>query len=332
MKTMRNSVLIHAWQTYSGSDLAFEQVVHLTEVEFSKGMVKILHAMQVHLTMQAHFRYCALLFGISEDTEVKCKARFSPGCPLVVMFAQGFEAGNVVFPNITGVLLDIVTDPLHTDFLGKHLLFPESLAYLRDSTPEGNARCIAANNDLASFLASPVKEVVKGLYYLPEWFAADAGSVLSFYGVRVGSDYDLLYNSSQQSKWDSKQLMMFDNHAKMSVFKYQEETLTDILYEQGLHGFCYGVKFVALSQVEKFKKRRRLEKDIRDLDTIHQFFLDEAKAYSLSSMVKRKPLQSSWESCASCSFHPLWPQLESLEQLVCSNTTGKLTPELAMSS
>lgn len=164
----------------------------------------------------------------------------------------------------------------HALLLARQVLFPESRYYLNFSSTQGKQNCLKASTDIATSMGLTLHQPGMKMYLHPEWYALEAGGVLSLYGLRNDSDYDLLFDFDIHEA-DYKQakkglIPIGGHHTRSRVFQHHHESVEDLLYDSRFYGFCFGLKFISISQIYRFKQHRGVKIDKADIALIGDFF------------------------------------------------------------
>eukprot|EP00667_Euglena_gracilis_P005720 EG_transcript_5761 len=265
------TVLLQEHASQDGNPLAWVQ----SAINLLNG--HIMYFKRVYLNFDAHVMYTNLAYGDAVWISRKAESTFREGAPMWVFFVRfpSADAAKEARDIVRGRLVTYtgqgnvkhtlhVTDGVRDELLlARHLLFRHSLHYLNASSPGGKAACHAASQRLSRDVPPLLRDVNKGIDLHEDFFALDSGSVLSFYGIRNSSDLDVVFNSRTHADLFRK----FDGHHD------HHEAIEDLLYDPNLHGFCYGVKFLALPEVQRYKHKRHGAKDPKDLQLMGDFLL-----------------------------------------------------------
>ena len=112
----------------------------------------------------------------------------------------------------------------------------------------------------------------------------DSGIVLDFHGIRKGTYVDVLFLSNVDKTILGKfNGVQYQAHAFVSNvvgdtrpwgedYLSSNKTRWDLFYDPGNYGYCYGIKFASLSQITRYKsKRKEPIKDDYDIKLIQSF-------------------------------------------------------------
>ena len=133
-----------------------------------------------------------------------------------------------------------------------------------------------------SFL-SPIN-TLPGLYKSRQDIMLDSGIVLDFFGIRKGTDVDVLFLSNVDKTILGEfngvqyQAHAFASNVVDDIRPWGEDHLSsnktkwDLFYNPDNYGYCYGIKFASLSQITLYKsKRKEPIKDDYDIKLIQSF-------------------------------------------------------------
>ena len=112
----------------------------------------------------------------------------------------------------------------------------------------------------------------------------DSGIVLDFHGIRKGTYVDVLFLSNVDKTIIGKfNAVQYQAHAFASNVVGEtrpwgedhlcsNKTKWDLFYDPSNYGYCYGITFVLLSQITRYKsKRKEPIKDDYDIKLIQSF-------------------------------------------------------------
>lgn len=166
--------------------------------------------------------------------------------------------------------------------LAKIILNNNSLHLINYGKNTNKCRHISAEISKHSLLSET--STLPGLYEPREDIMLDSGLVLDFYGIRKGTDVDILflYNIDHAIIGHYKGLLYeahgFASDATGSARPWGEDHLSknvtrwDLFYDPRNYGYCYGIKFVSLKEVIRYKsKRNEPNKDAIDIKLIKSF-------------------------------------------------------------
>lgn len=246
---------------------------------------KVVYYKEVSLNFVAHGMYVHMAYGDTSWLSQKQNQTYVSNNSMLCIFVlfRNQEVARLARDEARS-LLHLATekwkDTVHMTvgsrdllLLSRQILFSNSLHYMNFSSAEGKLACHEASVNLASVKPVNATEATPGIPLHVDHFSVDAGSVLSFYGLRPRTNYDLIY----------------DNHLRMTNcracgekvgmhivstrrFRYHNVSVEDILYNPENVGYCYGLKYVALKQVLSYKQAIYEEsKDARDMELIQRF-------------------------------------------------------------
>ena len=172
--------------------------------------------------------------------------------------------------------------PHETLILAEMILNNSSLQLINNGKHTDKCLDIVTEISKNSFL-TPIN-TLPSLYQSRQDIMLDSGIVLDFYGIRKGTDVDILFlynvDNTIIGKYNGVQ---YEAHAFASnvvgdTRPWGEDHLSsnvtkwDLFYNPGNYGYCYGIKFVSLSQISRYKlKRKEPTKDEYDIKLIQSF-------------------------------------------------------------
>ncbi|XP_045159496.2 uncharacterized protein LOC123524935 [Mercenaria mercenaria] len=166
--------------------------------------------------------------------------------------------------------------------LAEMILNPNSIQFLNyaDNAPD----CELIAKEIASRLSTAPIKTLPGIYIGTDDVMIDSGSVLGFFDLRRRTDVDLLFlNDIDKSILGNHNGIPIQAHA----FKFNSipkerawgeyhfsttgpQNQYDLFYDPQNYGYCYGLKFVSLKQLVRYKKHRNEpNKDSYDVDLIN---------------------------------------------------------------
>ena len=144
--------------------------------------------------------------------------------------------------------------------------------------------CLGIAAELARRSSSQPVPTLPGLYVGRDDLMIDSGSVMHIFNLRNRTDVDILFLHDIDKK-----ILGNRNGFHMEAHAFKEyvvagrpwgedhlgETVKskwDLFYDTRNFGFCYGIKFVSLDQLIKYKLKRNVPlKDHRDVNLIREF-------------------------------------------------------------
>jgi hypothetical protein len=168
--------------------------------------------------------------------------------------------------------------------LAEMILNPNSVQFMNFAKDPSDCKLIA--EETARRNSQKSIKTLPGIYIGRDDVMVDSGTVLGFFGLRKRTDVDLLFsNEIDKSILGNKNGMSIQVHAfknnsisnerpwgedhfKVSGVKDQ----WDLFYDPDNFGYCYGIKFVSLKQLIRYKTvRNEPNKDMRDVELINNF-------------------------------------------------------------
>ena len=160
--------------------------------------------------------------------------------------------------------------------LAEMILNPNSIEFLNYGKNGRDCQLIA--EEIASRLGVSSVSTLPGIYIGREDFMIDSGSVLNLFDLRRRTDVDILFlNEIDESILGNYhgvniQVHAFKENAISPGRAWGEDhfnqivtTKWDLFYDPSNYGFCYGIKFVSLKQLIRYKMKRAEEKDKKDV-------------------------------------------------------------------
>jgi hypothetical protein len=96
-----------------------------------------------------------------------------------------------------------------------------------------------------------------------EWFCVDGGAVLSAYGLRDCTDFDILHYEAVMPDLSPASVESHNSYLALHALP-----IDDILFDPDHYFYYRGVKFCSLSVIQKMKMRRKEPKDFQDISLI----------------------------------------------------------------
>jgi hypothetical protein len=172
--------------------------------------------------------------------------------------------------------------PHETLILAETILNNSSLQLINNGKHTDKCMDIVTEISKNSFL-TPIN-TLPSLYQSRQDIMLDSGIVLDFYGIRKGTDVDILFLYNVDNTILGKhngvqyQAHAFASNVVGDTRPWGEDHLSsnvtkwDLFYDPGNYGYCYGIKFVSLSQISRYKsKRKEPTKDEYDIKLIQSF-------------------------------------------------------------
>jgi hypothetical protein len=172
--------------------------------------------------------------------------------------------------------------PHETLILAETILNNSSLQLINNGKHTYKCMDIMTEISKNSFL-TPIN-TLPSLYQSRQDIMLDSGIVLDFYGIRKGTDVDILFlynvDNTILGKYNGVQYQAhaFASNVVGDTRPWGEDHLSsnvtkwDLFYYPGNYGYCYGIKFVSLSQISRYKsKRKEPTKDEYDIKLIQSF-------------------------------------------------------------
>ncbi|XP_060588142.1 uncharacterized protein LOC132743619 [Ruditapes philippinarum] len=168
--------------------------------------------------------------------------------------------------------------------LAEMILNPNSVQFMNDAKDASDCKLIAT--EIASRTSQVSIKTLPGIYLGREDVMVDSGTVLGFFGLRKRTDVDLLFsNEIDMSILGNKngmsiQVHAFKNNSISNERPWGEDHFKvsgvkdkwDLFYDPDNYGYCYGIKFVSLKQLIRYKTvRNEPNKDMRDVELINNF-------------------------------------------------------------
>lgn len=98
-------------------------------------------------------------------------------------------------------------------------------------------------------------------------FIIESSSILGLYGIRKVGDLDYLTIEENVSLSTGE----YDDHSNYSNYSnYYDTTPDELILNPGHHCYAYGMKFISLKMVRRFKENRRQAKDLEDVKLIDE--------------------------------------------------------------
>jgi hypothetical protein len=95
-------------------------------------------------------------------------------------------------------------------------------------------------------------------------YCVDTGGVLSAYGLRNCSDFDLILDKNFEAPFIDWGL----NNFTREKYGYN---IDELLYNPRHHFYHKGIRFVSLAMVLEFKSKKGNQKDLADINLIQKF-------------------------------------------------------------
>ena len=177
----------------------------------------------------------------------------------------------------------IPDSPEESFILAQMILNPNSIQFLNYG-PNG-LDCLGIARELATRLLLEPVPTLPGFYIGRDDVMIDSGSVMQIFNLRNRTDVDILFLHDIDKKvLGNKDGFNIEAHAFKtkaidSDRPWGEDHLSetvksiwDLFYDPRNFGFCYGIKFVSLDQLIKYKlKRNEPQKDHQDIYLIQEF-------------------------------------------------------------
>ena len=161
--------------------------------------------------------------------------------------------------------------------LAEMILNPNSVDFLNYA--ENGNECQIIAKELAVRSAISPTNTLPNIYIGRDDFMFDSGSVLHLFNLRKRTDVDILFLYEVDEKILGKRNGIHINpHAfeenSFSArrawgedhFCQSVKTKWDLFYDPATYGFCYGVKYVSLEQLIRYKTKRGQPKDKNDVN------------------------------------------------------------------
>jgi hypothetical protein len=172
--------------------------------------------------------------------------------------------------------------PHETLILAETILNNSSLQLINNGKHTDTCMDIMTEISKNSFL-TPIN-TLPSLYQSRQDIMLDSGIVLDFYGIRKETYVDILFlynvDNTILGKYNGVQYQAhaFASNVVGDTRPWGEDHLSsnvtkwDLFYDPGNYGYCYGIKFVSLSQISRYKsKRKEPTKDEYDIKLIQSF-------------------------------------------------------------
>lgn len=250
------------------------------------GDTAVWHAKAVALPRRGLVHYAVHTFGWVDWLQHKIYQILDDDQPLVVVWVRAASAGvaHGVAHKLALKLhrkghrrfsdtVFVTHTREQTQLLSQLLLFEQSLHALR-CAPQLSL-CAAASAALASASKLPRREPVVGVALHSEDVAVDGDAVLDWYAISdqntstTGPGIGLVFDAAAQAppgidtalagRCDSDRCKGFvfrDHSTQSSAFAFHEVDMSTLLYAPERIGYCYGLKFVALTQLARYKRHR----------------------------------------------------------------------------
>lgn len=168
--------------------------------------------------------------------------------------------------------------PEESLILAEMILNPNSVQFLNHA--ENGKECQKLAEDLARRTSLKPIKTLPEIYIGREDFMTDSGSVLHWFNLRNRTDVDILFlHEMDKDVLEKKNGIGIEAHAFKSNaisggkalgddhFNKIVKTKWDLFYDSNNYGFCYGIKFVSLKQLLRFKLNRKeqRQKDKNDV-------------------------------------------------------------------
>ena len=176
-----------------------------------------------------------------------------------------------------------IPDSLQENYiLSQMILNPNSVLFLNYG--QNGMDCLGIAAELARRSSLQPVPTLPGLYVGRDDLMIDSGSVMHIFNLRNRTDVDILFLHNIDMKiLGNRNGFHMEAHAfKANVvtgrpwgedhFSNTVKSKWDLFYDPSNFGFCYGIKFVSLNQLIKYKlKRNEPLKDNRDAKLIREF-------------------------------------------------------------
>lgn len=202
-------------------------------------------------------------FGRSKSELISCKSEIR------TLYGEGKSS------------VHIPDTPQEAVTLAKMILNNNSLHLINYGKNTNKCRHISSEISKHSLLS---ETTLPGLYEPLEDIMLDSGLVLDFYGIRKGTDVDILFlYNINHAVIGHLNGIFYDAHEFASdvtgnTRPWGEDHLSknvtrwDLFYDPRNYGYCYGIKFVSLKEVIRYKsKRNEPNKDVIDIKLIKSF-------------------------------------------------------------
>ena len=147
---------------------------------------------------------------------------------------------------------------------------------------ENGLECLGIAKELAKRSSLEPVSTLPGLYIGREDLMIDSGLVMHLFNLRKSTDIDVLFLRDIDKRiLGNKNGFNIEAHAfKENViapgrpwgedhFSETVKTKWDLFYDMKNYGVCYGMKFVSLEQLVRYKlKRNELQKDQHDVNLV----------------------------------------------------------------
>ena len=174
--------------------------------------------------------------------------------------------------------------------LAQMILNPNSVQFLNYG--QNGLDCLGIATELAKRSSLEPVTTLPGLYIGREDLMIDSGSVMHLFNLRNRTDVDILFlHDVDKRVLGNKNGFYIEAHAFKANkigpgrpwgedhFGETVKSKWDLFYDARNFGFCYGIKFVSLNQLIKYKLiRNEPQKDKRDINLIKDFFLRHARS------------------------------------------------------
>ncbi|XP_045159481.2 uncharacterized protein LOC123524927 [Mercenaria mercenaria] len=168
--------------------------------------------------------------------------------------------------------------------LAEMILNPNSIQFMNHAKNASECKLIA--KEVASRSSITPVSTLPGIYVGRDDVMIDSGTVLGLFGLRKRTDVDLLFlHDIDKSLLGSRhgisvQAHAFKNNSVSQERAWGEDHFSDsgpkdawdLFYDPNNFGYCYGIKFVSLKQLVRYKmKRNEPKKDRFDVELINEF-------------------------------------------------------------
>ncbi|XP_053394324.1 uncharacterized protein LOC123524936 [Mercenaria mercenaria] len=179
----------------------------------------------------------------------------------------------------------IPDNPEENLILSEMILNPNSLHFMNHAKNVSDCKLIA--KEVASRSSIAPISTLPGICVGRDDVMIDSGTVLGFFGLRKRTDVDLLFLHKVDKALlgndhgISIQAHAFKNNSISKERAWGEDHFSDtgpkdqwdLFYDPINFGYCYGIKFVSLKQLVRYKmKRKEPKKDAFDVELINSFW------------------------------------------------------------
>ena len=257
--------------------IVYEKSISVTKLGMSQ-LVRHMYGNQDWLPSQIQ-----VMLSLFKGSEFRILFMFFFGKSLNEMKECKFEVRTLLNYRSFKSSAHIPDSPEESFILAQMILNPNSIQFLHHG--HNGLDCLAIATEIATRSSLEPVPTLPGLYIDRDDVMIDSGSVMLIFNLRNRTDVDIIFlNDIDMKILGNKNGINIESHAfKTNAidsgrpwgedhFSETVKSKWDLFYDPRNFGFCYGIKFVSLDRLIKYKlKRNEPQKDHQDIHLIQEF-------------------------------------------------------------